>query len=130
MRLRKLLGDGEAQAATTVGAVARSGDTVKAIKDVIQLIGRDTCSRVGHIKAHRVRLCPRAHRHAPPIRRVAQGIAQQVGQDLLQALLIARHNEAPVIDLYHQFDALGEGLRAKCLGGALHQATQIEIDYL
>src|SRR6202011_2047978 len=83
----QLAGDGQSQPAAAIRAMKITSQAHKALKYGFVFLGRDSPTAIGHFEAHHafLLLFHRADHKRGMSRRVAQGISQQVTEDLFQA---------------------------------------------
>src|SRR5262249_47968558 len=75
MRLKNGLGDGEAQSGA---APSCARNLHKPLEDARQILRRDADARILHPKLDARFDCLRRHAYAPPLRRMAPGVIEQV----------------------------------------------------
>ena len=110
--LDQLAGDGQPQPAASA-RLAQSGrvGAVKTVEDEWQVRGRNSGTAVLHFQAHqpRQRMCAQADLASRGC--VAEGVCDQIGEDLVEAVGIAQQVQGGIwIDLAGQFDSHDRGL--------------------
>ncbi len=90
MRLGQLAGDCQAQSGAALRTAARAVRPVEALEDVGQGVIRDACPAVVHAQDDLLSAGCKADFYFSAVRRMAQGVVQQVVQDLLDALGVQR----------------------------------------
>jgi hypothetical protein len=106
MAQRNLLHDGQAQAASRLAA---AGDAVEAFEHEFPLLGRDARAVIFNLQPGRI---PVAHPHGDvaTLGGVADGVVQQVVDQIPQAGFVALDGNLPVDAFEAQVDVLAQGL--------------------
>ena len=91
MGLDQVTGDSQPDAATAASARARFIHPVKAGEDIRQVLGRDADAGIGDSNAHFFFLLLGYDAHFALSRGILQGVACQVEQHLVDAVLIDQH---------------------------------------
>ena len=127
MRLDDPARDRESQPCTVAGADAGVAHLEEAIEHVRQLLGRDPVARVGHAheRAFVVRL--HAHLHAPAGRREFERVADEVGEQLRDALRIGVHHRQLALVRRLQRDAAALGERAHRVQGGFDEGSRRDV---
>ena len=85
MLLGDRLHDRESEAGAIAGVGSCVGRPVELVEDAVEVVGRDPDPGVGDLDAEPSIGFPQPDRHASAARRVSNGVADQVAEELLQA---------------------------------------------
>ena len=117
------LGDGQADAIAPLLGTAGLVPPVEPVEHVLQQLLAQGLGGVGHGEEERLPLPGQGYRNLAPRRGILQGVVQQDGHQLSQALLLPHQGEGGLDAQGEGFSlALGHGLEG--LGGLRHQVRE------
>ena len=128
-QLHQLFADAQPEACAAVFAGRRGIDLGEALKNTLELVGRNADARVGDRKAQctgrgQVRLDP--ERHLAALRKLDR-VAQQIHQHLAQTRRVAGHPGRHIrMDERHQFELLGIGADGHQFRRLIHEVLKVE----
>ena len=117
--------DGEAEAETAVLARDAGVALAEALEHVRKELGADALPRVAHAHARVIREPIEANLHLPVLGREPHRVREEVPDDLLEAIRVARHDQSGAIDVELQREALGLRREADRVDGPVDHLGQV-----